>query len=347
MQRDIKLLTNQMGSGAMKTVFYNKDKALVPRSSSPVTVYVELPSITEQAFSTIAWDDLEERESEAGRDDLDSQVNGSNGEEADFGNYGFDFISDFSSTMESRLSPIELVPFQGCVIPPLTPNRDIFPEDISMVDSSTETSNPPAQNEAAWAELADCQRWALGHSIDVNNQIHNTLHRQQEEINSLEEKNHHLRQLASQAKHLASVLEKLMTDKEPNLRVSELHSTVKTSLSSCKRQRLDEGYETEGSESVEDILRDISTRCNAVLQSRTAGTQQQQAETIKMHGSFHGLQKSEFRSETGESVSSFITPIKEHCTIRTQVFPHGHAFTSRTQEGGYRFRWVPNHVSNQ
>uniref|UniRef100_A0A8C5H155 Protein Idas n=1 Tax=Gouania willdenowi TaxID=441366 RepID=A0A8C5H155_GOUWI len=231
-------------------------------------------------------------------------------------------LSDFSSTMESRLSPIELVPFQGCVIPPLTPNRDIFPEDIK-------------KNE----KVCFCTFLTL--------QIHNTLHRQQEEINSLEEKNHHLRQLASQAKHLASVLEKLMTDKEPNLRVSELHSTVKTSLSSCKRQRLDEGYETEGSESVEDILRDISTRCNAVLQSRTAGTQQQQAETIKMHGSFHGLQKSEFRSETGESVSSFITPIKEHCTIRTQVFPHGHAFTSRTQEGGYRFRWVPNHVSNQ
>ena len=38
-------------------------------------------------------------------------------------------------------------------------------------------------------------------------QLHDTLHRQQEEIDSLQERNAHLWQLANRAKHLASVLE--------------------------------------------------------------------------------------------------------------------------------------------
>ncbi len=38
-------------------------------------------------------------------------------------------------------------------------------------------------------------------------QLHETLHRKQEEIDSLQERNLHLRQLASRAKNLASVLE--------------------------------------------------------------------------------------------------------------------------------------------
>lgn len=127
----------------------------------------------------------------------------------------------------------------------------------------------------------------------------------------------------------------------------------KTSLSPCKRQRLDEGYETESSDSVEDMLRDISTRCNAVLHgTAAAGTKpQQESETVRMFGAFSGLQTSISKdssvavdgAEPEDSVSSFRTSIKEHCTIKTQVFPHGRAFTSRTQQGGYRFRWVPNH----
>ncbi|KAM3611666.1 uncharacterized protein V6R79_022219 [Siganus canaliculatus] len=333
--------------------FFLSERALVPRSSSPVTVYVDLPCITEQAFSTIAWNDLEECASAArGKSDFgDTRVNESDLDDQDFGDYALDFMADSPATLESSLSPAELVPFQGCVIPPLTPQRYLSSED-SLVHSSTEVGNTSAQDAALWRDMAQCQGRALGDSVEVNNQLQDTLHRKQEEIDSLQQRNLHLRQLASRAKHLASVLERLMTVRDSH--ISEpMMVDVKTSLSPCKRQRLDEGYETESSDSVEDMLRDISTRCNAVLHGAAAGETklQQESEAIRMYGAFSGLQTSFSRDnsmtvdgeEPEESVSSFKTSIREHCNIRTRVFPHGHAFTSRTQQGGYRFRWVPNH----
>lgn len=126
---------------------------------------------------------------------------------------------------------------------------------------------------------------------------------------------------------------------------------VRPSLSPCKRQRLDEGYETESSDSVEDMLKDISTRCNAVLHG-SAAARRQDTDVIRVHGVFSGL-KTSFSKDGGGAATdgaeaeanmwSFRTSVREHGTIRTQAFPHGQAFTSRMQEGGYRFRWVPNH----
>ncbi|XP_070759905.1 multicilin [Enoplosus armatus] len=362
MQRDRKLFgpicSNQMGQQGRRAAESKKtsslqDNVLVPRSSSPVTVYVELPCIIEQAFSTIAWDDLEDCASLVRResDSLGSQVNESDIDDQDFGDYALDFMADSPATLESSLSPAELVPFQGCVIPPLTPQRYFSSED-NLVHSSTEAGNPSAQDGALWRGIAQCQGRALGDSMEVNNQLNETLHRKQEEIDSLQERNLHLRQLASRAKHLASVLEKLMTVRDPHVREVVMPCGDKASLSPCKRQRLDEGYETESSDSVEDMLRDISTRCNAVLHSAAPGTRpQQESETIRMYGAFAGLQTSISKdssvttdgAEPEGSVSSFRTSIREHGTIKTQVFPHGRAFTSRTQQGGYRFRWVPNH----
>ncbi|XP_071339554.1 multicilin [Trachinotus anak] len=345
---------NQMTLQGRRAAVDKKDKALLPRSSSPVTVYVELPCIIEQAFSTIAWDDLEDCASAVRRegDSLGSQVNESDPDDQDFGDYALDFMAESPSTLESSLSPAELVPFQGCVIPPLTPQWDFSPED-NFINSSTEAGHPPAQDAALWKGIAHCPVRALDHSLEANHQLHETLHRRQEEIDSLQERNLHLRQLASRAKSLATVLEKLMTVRDPKASEAVLPCGDKTSLSPCKRQRLDEGYETESSsDSVEDMLRDVSTRCNAVLHSTVTGTRAQQgSETIRMFGAFSGLQTSVSKvggvrtdgAEAEESVSSFRTSIREHCTIRTQVFPHGRAFTSRTQEGGYRFRWVPNH----
>ncbi|KAE8291934.1 Multicilin Multiciliate differentiation and DNA synthesis-associated cell cycle protein [Larimichthys crocea] len=356
MQRDRKVFgaicPNQMGQREKRAAVNKKDKVLVPRSSSPVTVYVELPCIIEQAFSTIAWDDLEDCASAVRResDFLGSQVNESDADDQDFGDYALDFMAESPATLESSLSPAELVPFEGCVIPPLTPQRYLSSEN-TLFHTSTEANNPSAQDGAPWKGIAQCQGRMLGDSVEVNNQLFETLHRKQEEIDSLQERNLHLRQLASRAKHLASVLEKLMTVRDPHIR-EPVPCGDKTSLSPCKRQRLDEGYETESSDSVEDMLRDISTRCNAVLHGTATGTRvQQESETIRMYGAFSGLQTSfskgsssaTDRAELEESVSSFRTSIREHCTIRTQVFPHGHAFTSRTHQGGYRFRWVPNH----
>uniref|UniRef100_A0A8D3AD98 Multicilin n=1 Tax=Scophthalmus maximus TaxID=52904 RepID=A0A8D3AD98_SCOMX len=307
------------------------------------------------AFSTIAWDGLEDCASAARRegDSLGSQVNESDADDQDFGDYALDFMADSPTTLESSLSPAELIPFQGCVIPPLTPRPEFSAEESPIINSFAQAAHPPAEDGALWKGIAQCQGMELGHSVEVNNQLHEALHRRQEEIDSLQDRNLHLRQLASRAKHLASVLEKLMTVRDPHEREPVPSCGHKTSLSPCKRQRLDEGYETESSDSVEEMLRDISTRCNAVLHSTAVGTRvRTEPETVRMFGAFSGLQtvvsKEGLSARTDgaqaeESVSSFRTSVREHCTIRTQVFPHGRAFTSRTQEGGYRFRWVPNH----
>ncbi|KAM9391443.1 multicilin [Pholidichthys leucotaenia] len=312
---------------------------MAPRSSSPVTVYVELPYIIEQAFSTIAWSDLEDS---ASGERKHSQVNESEANNQDFGEYGLDFTADSPAALESSLSPDELLPFQGCIIPPLTPQPEFSSED-SLVNSSSETDHTAAHGAEPWGGLADCHGEGLDHC--VSKQLHQN--RRQEEVDSLEERNVHLRQLASRAKHLASVLEKMMTVADPN--GNEPGSGGQTLTSPCKRQRLDEGYETESPDSVEDMLRDISTRCNAVLHSGSTETMLwQESGAIRMHGAFSGLHMSAPRdrpvdgAEAGGSAWSFRTSVGEHGTIRTQVFPHGHAFTSRTQRGGYCFRWVPN-----
>ncbi|XP_041856174.1 multicilin isoform X1 [Melanotaenia boesemani] len=352
-QRFGEVCLNQMGQHARRAAVSKTDKIPVPRSSSPVNVYVELPCIVDQAFSTIAWDDLEDCAIEVRqeKDSFGPQVNESHPDNHFFGDYTLDYLTDSTATLESSLSPVDLVPFQGCVIPPLTPQRDFSPQD-SLVHSSTETSHLHAQDGASWRCKAEWHGRTLGHSTVFNKQLQETYHRQQEELDSLEERNLHLRQLASRAKHLASVLEKLMTVRNPHAGEPGTPCGDSPSLGPCKRQRLDEGYETESSDSVEDMLRDISTRCNAVLLNSTTGPkQQQESETIRMYGAFSGLQMSTLSdrsvsvdgTETGDSVLSFKTSIREHSTIRTQAFPHGHAFTSRTQQGGYRFRWVPNY----
>ncbi|XP_061838113.1 multicilin [Nerophis lumbriciformis] len=299
-------------------------QAIVPRSSSPVTLYVELPCAIEQAFPTIAWDDIEDCTRRREGDSLGSQVNESDGDEQDFGDFALDFMADSPATLESSLCPAELVPFQGCVIPPLSPRQVLSPAEDSLLPVSP--ADITGQDGAFWTSIsgAEC-------SVEADNK------RRQEES---EEADFHLRQLACRAKLLASVLEKLVAVRE---------TAMPKALSPCKRRRLDQGCET--SDSMEEMLRDVSTRCNAVLLQAYAGEDgpPRDSNAVPMFGSFSGLQTSVGREsgartdESEESVSSFRTRIREHGTMRTQVFPHGRAFTSSTQQGGYRFRWVPNH----
>ncbi|XP_036069336.1 multicilin [Oryzias melastigma] len=242
-----------------------------------------------------------------------------------------------AAILESSLSPADLVQFQGCIFPPLTPQRQ---QEISI-----ETGNFHAEDGAFyWENMADCHGQALGKAMVVNNELHQTFHKQQEELDSLEERNLHLKELASRAKHLSLVLEKLMTVRELHMEEA-VTPCIDAPQGSSKRQRLNE----DSFDSVEDMLRDISSRCNAVLlTSSTAPRLPHQSEAIRVFGSFSGIQMSTFSSavdgaQAEECVSSFKTSVREHGTIRTKVFPHGHAFTSKTQQGGYRFRWVPNH----
>ena len=79
-------------------------------------------------------------------------------------------LSDSPTTLESSLSPAELVPFQGCVIPPLTPQPEFSPEE-SLINPFTQAANPPAQDGALWRDIAQCHGRALEQSVEVNNQV--------------------------------------------------------------------------------------------------------------------------------------------------------------------------------
>lgn len=110
--------------------------------------------------------------------------------------------------------------------------------------------------------------------------------------------------------------------------------------------------EQEDDTEVNEILREISDKCNLALQSidenRGPKRPRGESDTVHMYGAFHGLQTRNSCSSLDMSGSdleegvSFRTSIKEHCNIRTLAFPQGNAFTFRTATGGYKFRWVPS-----
>lgn len=109
--------------------------------------------------------------------------------------------TDSPSTLESSLSPAELLPFHGCVIPPLTPQWDIPTEDSSLSCPNTDQEKCGPLSRAVALEaptgVDHCVNFALG----------DTGQGHQEGTDALQERNVHLRQLARRAKHLASVLE--------------------------------------------------------------------------------------------------------------------------------------------
>lgn len=74
-------------------------------------------------------------------------------------------LPDSTTMLESSLTPVELVPFQGCIIPPLSPQWDLSADD-SLVISHTE-----ARDRAQWEDVAQCQAVALGHSVEANNLV--------------------------------------------------------------------------------------------------------------------------------------------------------------------------------
>lgn len=132
---------------------------------------------------------------------------------------------------------------------------------------------------------------------------------------------------------------------------SPTHGPNKRSL--VQMTLADQEHDTE----VNEILREISDKCSAALQSmdenRGLKRQRGESEAIHMYGVFHGLQTCSSQncldlsgSELEEGVS-FRTSINEHCNIRTLAFPQGNAFTVRTASGGYRFRWVPSWISTK
>ncbi|KAB0369632.1 hypothetical protein FD755_018625 [Muntiacus reevesi] len=231
-------------------------------------------------------------------------------------------------------SPSDVLPFGPCLSPPLSP-----PE-----------VPPPEQY---WKEVADQNQRALGDALIENNQLHATLTQKQEEIASLKERNVQLKELASRTRHLASVLDKLMIthSRDPGAAAEPflLKATAKRSL--------EELFSAAGQDcaEVDAVLREISERCDEALQSRDPKRLRLQPEPPSLdrrpgnlHGAFPGLRTDCSRSALNLSHSeleeggSFSTPIRSHSTIRTLAFPQGNAFTIRTANGGYKFRWIPS-----
>lgn len=79
-------------------------------------------------------------------------------------------LSESPATLESSLSSAELASFQGCVIPPLTPQQD-FTSEESLVNSSTEAENLSAQDRDLWQGIAPSHGRTLGNSLVLNKQV--------------------------------------------------------------------------------------------------------------------------------------------------------------------------------
>ncbi|XP_077202521.1 multicilin [Paroedura picta] len=329
----------------------------VPRKihprSNPVAIYHDpTPDPVAVAFATIDWQDLGDCSSllpqEPSRAAGPTQPSPCFQGEPDFDFQEFrdavdSFISDPSSLMPPLLDPADFSfpvddgrPFSPCI--PLPVQED----PLSQMNVETVSSS-----EQYWKDLADHNQKALGDALVENNQLQVTLTQKQEEIASLRERNIQLKELASQAKQLASVLDKLIIPHgKDSTDISVANGPNKRSL----LQMTDN--EPEDDTEVNEILREISDKCNLALQSidenRGPKRPRGESETVHMYGAFRGLQTRNSCSSLDMSSSdleegvSFRTSIQEHCNIRTLAFPQGNAFTFRTATGGFKFRWVPS-----
>lgn len=77
------------------------------------------------------------------------------------------FLTDSPATLESSLSPAELVPFQGCDIPPLTPQHIFSPEEGFTLPNSSCTYD---QDGLLWTSFSSCQA-RMGYAMEANNQV--------------------------------------------------------------------------------------------------------------------------------------------------------------------------------
>ncbi|KAM5194778.1 multicilin [Mantella aurantiaca] len=344
-------------------------KRIFAEPAGPVTIYVDpSPGAADAALSTIDWQDLADCNAVIQQDatggalqpqghclpgtpDFDLQ---------EFKDAVDNFIADQSSHMQTgldsadfQLPPCEVSVFDQCLSPSIhTQPCQLMPISVQPIPST----------EQYWMDMADHNQKALGDALVQNTQLHVTLNEKQEEIDSLKEKNGQLKELADQAKHLASVLDQLMSHR--SRAASKLSSDGVLTRPPVKRN-LEEFFQQSSDQEcnqVDDILREISKKCNAALMGCDYAEAKrpklhsgdpmdcldEATSRIKMCGAFHGLKTSTGHSSLNlcdtdlEEDVSFKTSIKDHSTIRTLAFPQGNAFTIRTNGGGYKFRWVPN-----
>ncbi|XP_072354053.1 multicilin isoform X2 [Scyliorhinus torazame] len=249
-----------------------------------------------------------------------------------------DYVSDLEACISSSISGVH--------------------DSLMEMNLQTDNSQTPEQ---FWKDVAEENQKALGDALEENEHLQVTLKRKQYEIVSLKERNVQLKELASKAKHLASILDKLMKQECQN--GSDTMSEIFPSKASAKRQRVEGTYfDNQDCDKVDEILRDISEKCNVALHTlndkdskhfrgyhyseETSYNESQEA--INMYGCFNGLQTSmscnlaSLDTSELDNDMSFRTSIRDHCTIRTLAFPQGNAFTTRTPSGGFKFRWIPS-----
>ncbi|XP_067910564.1 multicilin [Heterodontus francisci] len=345
-----------------------KDHQKLRGTTSQVTIYSEAAANTpESAFVTIdetVWQDLADCTSVLHQESSNEPTpqNQPLEEASEFDLQDFKDVDIIMCDPSSLMQPMSMTDaelplsdyvsdLEACISTSIPGVHDSLME----MNLPTDHSQPPEQ---FWKDVAEENQKALGDALEENEHLQVTLKRKQCEIVSLKERNVQLKELASKAKHLASILDKLMKQES-----QDANDTISENFPSAKRQRVEGTYfDNQDCDKVDEILRDISEKCNVALQTLNdtdpkylkinhcsgEASYNEIQETINMYGSFNGLQTSvacdmlSLGTSELDNDMSFKTSIRDHCTIRTLAFPQGNAFTTRTPNGGFKFRWIPS-----
>ncbi|NXD74050.1 MCIN protein, partial [Eolophus roseicapillus] len=220
----------------------------------------------------------------------------------------------------------------------------------------------PSSPEPCWRDLEDQHQKALGDALAANSQLQETLTQRREELVTMQESNVQLKELATQARQLAAVLDTLIlpqcTDVAALLPPPPLHPPPPPAAAS--REGAVRAEPREEAVAVDAMLRAMLEKCRAAL--RTLGgspesspggspTAKRSRPAPRVHGFFRGLHTDPSAPRLGceelegggclDGGGSLRTALGEAGGIRTLAFPQGSAFTFRTADGGYHFRWVP------
>ncbi|XP_069736364.1 multicilin [Phaenicophaeus curvirostris] len=204
-----------------------------------------------------------------------------------------------------------------------------------------------------WWDAAGTHQRALGDALKANSQLQETLAQRQQELVALRESNAQLKELASQARQLAAVLETLMLPQDANreaLRPPPLPPPQPPAAEGVPAGACG-GVGRPEPPCVDAMLREVSERCRAALQSLGGGpggspggspSAKRPRAAPRLHGAFRGERSGRADPAPSEPEGGGVlrAALGEPGGIRTLAFPQGSAFTLRTGDG-YRFRWVP------
>ncbi|XP_074936017.1 multicilin [Phalacrocorax aristotelis] len=236
-----------------------------------------------------------------------------------------------------------------------------------QLESSRLVQTPPQRlpsPEPCWGQLVDQYQKALGDSPEANSQLQTTLTQRQVKLSTPHESTVQLKELATQARQLAAVLETMTLPQcadgaaiPPPLHPSPPRPGPAGTWGGCVQSEPRESVA-----GVDAMLREVSEKCHAALRTlRGSGggtpggipggspvgspTAKRPRPAPRLHGAFHGLRTVRDVPRPGggrlEAGGSLRMALGEEGRMRTLSFPQGNAFTLRTAGGGYRFRWVP------